>query len=462
MKKFLAMAGVVMFVIALVAGDVFASADAYNFANSVEYTRTQSRNATTATMDSVYYNPAGLVKLADGWYLQIADQMGMKKFSHRFRVTNREYADTTFIPMIPNGAIVYKKDRAAIFGSMDVPAGGGEIKVKDNLTGIPLATIGFSEKLHALGTSLFSIDPVTHQPNTTGVNINKLYAKNLWSRMTVGGSFLLTDSLAFTGGIRFAQMFDWRKAWANWTISLVPSIVNGQVLDQYTHTYGFNGFFGTMFMPTDSVKITALYNSETNTKGTTIDYGFKNFLPEKYRRVAAEKDLPAYVALGLAVKPVEIVEVQISFDYVFSGERKLGTEWTPDLTNKTAIYTGYPYAVYDTLAGAMKGYFLNKKQKDQMRLGVGFEFFLGKLKPSIGFSLLTPNSKSTVWNQDMLVKPELFELAVGAGLQYSITDNMAVDFAVAKHWYRDAKYAFGTARLSRDIMNFGLGLTTKI
>jgi hypothetical protein len=410
----------------------------------------------------VYYNPAGLVKLGDGLYLQIADQMGMKKFAHRYRPYNREYSDKVFIPLIPNGAVVYKKDRAAIFGSMDVPAGGGEISVEDKYVGIPMATTGFSHKLQALGVGVVGLDAASHSLSFTGANITKLWAKNLWSRMTAGGSFLLTDSLAFTGGIRLAQMFDWRKGWANFTQGGIPTFVRGQVLDQYTRLTGFNGFFGTMFIPTESVKITALYNTENVARGTMIDYGYKNFLPEKYRKSAAEKSLPAYVAVGLAVKPAEIVEVQVSFDYVFSGEVKLGSGYTPNLTTHSLDYTAYPYAVYDTLVGVAKGYYLNKKQKDQMRLGVGFEFFLGKLKPSIGFSLITPNTRSTVWNQDMLVKPELFEFAVGLGLQYAITDNMSIDIAAAKHFYRQEKYGFGLARLSRDITNFGLGLTTKI
>ncbi len=76
MKKLLLVLGAILFASTLIVGDLFA----YTYSHTTSYTRTQSRAATVSTPDSMYYNPAGLVKVKDGLYLDIGDQMGAKNW----------------------------------------------------------------------------------------------------------------------------------------------------------------------------------------------------------------------------------------------------------------------------------------------------------------------------------------------------------------------------------------------
>ncbi len=57
----------------LIAGSMFAGGLVTNTNQSAMFTRLQNRNASTG-IDAVYYNPAGLTKLGDGFFLSLNNQ----------------------------------------------------------------------------------------------------------------------------------------------------------------------------------------------------------------------------------------------------------------------------------------------------------------------------------------------------------------------------------------------------
>jgi len=51
---------------------------------SAEYVRTLNRNAATDSADAVVYNPAGVMKMEDGFYLNLTGQYVLKDYSNTF------------------------------------------------------------------------------------------------------------------------------------------------------------------------------------------------------------------------------------------------------------------------------------------------------------------------------------------------------------------------------------------
>ena len=121
MKRLFLFLGAILFLSAFVAADLFA----YKYSHSPSFTRTQARAATISSVDSVYYNPVGLVKMENGMYLDLGNQMGAKRYMHKFLFGNYHDATPSFI--MPNLGLAWKNDRGAIFLSVYVPAGGGTV-----------------------------------------------------------------------------------------------------------------------------------------------------------------------------------------------------------------------------------------------------------------------------------------------------------------------------------------------
>ena len=51
---------------------------------SAEYLRTLNRNAATDSADAVAYNPAGVVKMPDGFYVNLSGQYAFKEYRNTF------------------------------------------------------------------------------------------------------------------------------------------------------------------------------------------------------------------------------------------------------------------------------------------------------------------------------------------------------------------------------------------
>jgi len=104
----------------------FAGGILTNTNQSAQYVRMLSRNASTQ-LDAVYFNPAGLVKMEDGFHLGLHNQ---SIFQTR-TITNgnpvlheAEYIGKISAPLFPDLFASWKKDKLAI-SFMVGPVGGG-------------------------------------------------------------------------------------------------------------------------------------------------------------------------------------------------------------------------------------------------------------------------------------------------------------------------------------------------
>ena len=94
----------------------FAGGILTNYNQSAQYVRMLSRNA-SLNVDAVFYNPAGLIKLEDGWHLSFSSQTlwQTREITSGFPLLNNDYYEgKTFAPVFPDLYGVYKKDKLAL------------------------------------------------------------------------------------------------------------------------------------------------------------------------------------------------------------------------------------------------------------------------------------------------------------------------------------------------------------
>ena len=196
MRKFL------IFVAAtLISGALFAGGIVTNTNQSAAWVRLPSRNASTE-IDAVYYNPAGLMKLKNGFHFSVSNQSieqnkTIKNFykspGTQFGLNQPEYDGKVTAPLFPSIYAVYKTDRLAYsLGFGPVGGGGGAVFKK----GLPSFEMSAADLVPAL------------QP-TTGADAYKLDAyfegTSVFLGFQGGVSFKVNDMISIGAGLRYVS-----------------------------------------------------------------------------------------------------------------------------------------------------------------------------------------------------------------------------------------------------------------
>ncbi|HPV16552.1 MAG TPA: hypothetical protein PKY14_04220 [Bacteroidales bacterium] len=156
---------------ALVTGTLFAGGLVTNTNQSATWARMPSRNASIKT-DAVYYNPAGLMMMNNGFHLSLSNQTVFQKrtieSSYPYLNSGIYYGSVT-APLFPSVYAAYKLDRIAFSaGFMPIGGGGGasyadglpslEMSQSDlvpSLAATPYGVTGYRMDIDFKGTSTF-------------------------------------------------------------------------------------------------------------------------------------------------------------------------------------------------------------------------------------------------------------------------------------------------------------------
>ncbi|MGW8161479.1 MAG: hypothetical protein ACWGN1_04460, partial [Desulfobulbales bacterium] len=106
------------------AATVFAGAVDNKTNWSAEYIRTLNRNAATDYADIAAYNPAGTVKLDEGFIINGSIQYLAKDYKNVINGTEFKSDEPSYVPGI---YAVYNKKKYALFGALTVVGGGGKV-----------------------------------------------------------------------------------------------------------------------------------------------------------------------------------------------------------------------------------------------------------------------------------------------------------------------------------------------
>ena len=157
----------------LITGSLLAGGLVTNTNQSAMFTRLQNRNASTG-IDAVYFNPAGLTKLGDGFYASVNNQtIGQTRtIGNNYPYltgTPKDYVGDVSAPIYPGVYVAYKTGKLAFSAGFNPIGGGGgatyntglpsfEIPISDLkplLTGMGLTTTQYTADILFEGTSVY-------------------------------------------------------------------------------------------------------------------------------------------------------------------------------------------------------------------------------------------------------------------------------------------------------------------
>jgi long-chain fatty acid transport protein len=114
----------------LITGSVFAGGLVTNNNQSAMFTRLQNRNAST-DIDAVYFNPAGLTKLGNGFFVSINNQtIGQTQtignnYTYLSGTKPREYVGKVSAPIYPGVYLVFNTGKLSFSAGVNPVGGGG-------------------------------------------------------------------------------------------------------------------------------------------------------------------------------------------------------------------------------------------------------------------------------------------------------------------------------------------------
>ena len=178
-------------------GQIFAGGILTNGNQSAQYIRMLSRNASTS-VDAVYFNPAGLMKMDNGFYISLQSQslFQTKTVESGFPLLHTaKYDGTLTAPVFPTAFAVYKKDRFALSLGFGPNSGGGSVEFDK---GIPY----FEKDISSLVPKLAGLSKLGKNVSDYKVDIYFKGESVYWG-IQGGVSYKVNDIFSVYGGIRY-------------------------------------------------------------------------------------------------------------------------------------------------------------------------------------------------------------------------------------------------------------------
>src|SRR5664280_1755635 len=196
-----------IFVVSLfITGSVLAGGLVTNNNQSAMFTRLQNRNASTS-IDAVYFNPAGLTRLGNGFYFSINNQTIQQKQTVRDNYTFLkgtkpiEYIGKVSAPIYPGVYVAYKTGKIALSVGFNPIGGGGGAKYDTGLPSIEMKVADLLPTLTAMGlvTNNYSAD-IFFQGSSVyfGYQANISYAFNDMISAAIGARLVSAKTVSYT------------------------------------------------------------------------------------------------------------------------------------------------------------------------------------------------------------------------------------------------------------------------
>lgn len=175
----------------------FAGGILTNTNQSAQFARMLSRNAST-DLDAVYFNPAGLTQLKNGFYFGLHNQTitQTKTIKSGFPLKYSEYIGDVKAPVFPTAFAVYKLDNWAFSLGFGPNGGGGSAKYDK---GLPT----FEKQIARLVPQLSGLSQLGIAPPTNyGVDISFEGTSVFWG-IQAGATYKINDIISVYGGARY-------------------------------------------------------------------------------------------------------------------------------------------------------------------------------------------------------------------------------------------------------------------
>lgn len=169
----------------------------HNTNQSASFIRMPVRDASLG-LDAVYYNPAGLVYLNDGFHISLNNQYitQTRNIKTTFPGLSRsEFEGGVTVPLFPSVYAVYKKDKLAFSLAFNPIGGGGSAKFEDGLPSFEMQVASVPAGLAAAGipTTAYSYD-------------TEFEGSSAFYGIQGGASYKINDMLSVSLGLRYVMI----------------------------------------------------------------------------------------------------------------------------------------------------------------------------------------------------------------------------------------------------------------
>lgn len=192
MKKTLLTLSLLAVAISIMAGGIV-----HNTNQSASFIRMPARDAVLG-IDAVYYNPAGMFKLNNGFHFSLNNQYitQTRNIKSTFTGMNRnEFEGGVVAPLFPSVYAVYKMDRFAFSFGFNPIGGGGSALFEDGLPSFEMSPSSIPASLSAAGipTTQYSMDV-------------EFEGKSVIFGFQGGVAFKVRDELSISAGLRYVTV----------------------------------------------------------------------------------------------------------------------------------------------------------------------------------------------------------------------------------------------------------------
>jgi long-chain fatty acid transport protein len=400
---------------------------------SAEYIRTLNRNAATDAADIALYNPAGTVKMDDGFYGNISVHYASKNYANNIDFgTNaiqpafseqRESDKPSFIPGLFG---VYKKNNWSVFGAISNHGGGGAVDYGEGT--LTTRQLGY-------GMWGLALNPVT-APIFGGagpgpISNEKIEGQAHYVGYNLGAAYKINNIFSVSAA---AKYIDAKREASEVTASVTNAAGTFTERAAYDEdATGLGGVFGLNISPSKDWNIGMRY--ETNVKlnfkqkVTQDSLGLLPFLGPALGVTdggVVRKDLPAIGAFGVSYRFLEKFRVEANLTYYFN-ENSHNDDW---LRTGADVDDGYD-------------------------IGILLEYmFSEKWLASLGYM----HTKTGVKPEDMNPEsPELDANTIGAGAAWRPMPALTLNFSIGNAFYTSDSFTYtGPAALA------ALGINDKV
>ncbi len=377
---------------------------------SADWVRNPSRCAVTDSLDAITYNPAGIVKMADGFYVGLGNIVILKESEHAVGGTTYSADDPSWI--VPTVYLAYNQQNWSLFLNFESFDGGGKYEFS-NSAGLPL----FSAGLAAKGLT---------------ANVTNAEVYSSWTQLKLGGAFELNNMVSFSAGIRYIM----GKKTADFTGTMAgPSTLS---YESETNLTGWGGFVGVNVAPIEGLNLAATWFTKAVVIGETDTTATNSLAGTLADKSEFDQDtIPAQLFLGASYQVMPGLSVSLSYLRTFSSEESYGK-------------------------GADEEY-LFRYQDDEQNLAIGVEYtVMPMLTVSAGLGYAWKGGEERTY-QSEFYNPDLDVLVAGLGAKITPMPGLDVTVGIMKAFFMEETSGTGATEVTynRDAWLFSLGASYK-
>ncbi len=208
MKNFTKLKSIIAVVIlSLATTSAFAGGILTNTNPSARFARIMALDAST-NADAAYYNPAGTIKLHEGFHISFSNQSVFQEriitssFAPMTGANSKEYIGKASAPLVPGLQGVYRKGKWALSGNLAIVGGGGKATFNDGLPSFESQVSMLVPLVNQFGAGVAASIPESSL-SSKGYSVNQyMHGVNYIFGAQLGAAYEINDMFSVYGGFR--------------------------------------------------------------------------------------------------------------------------------------------------------------------------------------------------------------------------------------------------------------------